>query len=336
MRDMRWARVRACGMRVLRQGRATGGGAVVVLTYHRVRDTALDPLHLATPPSRFDEHVAAIAKRYELMTAGQLFRLMRDGTRLPRRGLVITLDDGYVDSLTNVLPILEAHGAPATVFVCSGFLDGTREFWWDELERVVLIDEEPAPPVSIVSPGAPAFVRKASTSRADLYRDLCAYFEPFTAVAREGALASVREAFGASLAVRPEMRALSPDEVVRLESGGLVEIGAHTVNHARLASLPEDDQHSEIATSKRDLEHACGHELVSFSYPYGTAGSFTADTARLVRQAGFLGAVTSEPGGSFPWGSASRGTDRFAVPRMATADVSTSELVNTIDKRLGL
>lgn len=308
----------------------------MVLTYHRIQDAGPDPLHLATPPSLFDEHVAAVAGRYELMTAGQLLRLLSSGARLPRRGLVLTLDDGYADSLTTALPILEAHGAPATVFVCSGYLDGKREFWWDELERVVLTDGRPAPPVSIETPGARPFHREASTNRADLYHDLCSYVEPLAAVARESAMASVREALRAPAAVRPEKRALGRDDVVRLESSGLVEIGAHTVDHARLACLSEDDQRSEIETSKYDLEQVCGHALTSFSYPYGTAGSFTADTARLVREAGFLGAVTTEWGGSVPWGSASRGTDRFAVPRIATAGLSASDLVSTIDKRLGL
>lgn len=323
-------------MSVLRRVRGASGGAVVVLTYHRVQDAGLDPLHLATPPALFDEHIRAIATRYELMTAGQLFGRMASGARLPRRGLVVTLDDGYADSLTTALPVLEAHGAPATVFVCSGYLDGEREFWWDELERVVLTGDTPTPRLSIEAPGTRPFVREASTSRSDLYRDLSAYVEPLTAVAREVALTGVRDAFGASTTVRPGKRALGPDEVVRLESSGLVEVGAHTVDHARLAGLSEDEQRMEIATCKRDLERVCGHELASFSYPYGTAGSFTANTTRMVREAGFLGAVTTEWGGSVPWGSASRGTDRFAVPRMATAGLSATALVDAIDRRLGL
>src|SRR5580693_3291782 len=48
--------------------------------------------------------------------------------------VVVTFDDGYVDNLTNALPIAEAKGIPLTVFVTSGALAGDYPgFWWDRL-----------------------------------------------------------------------------------------------------------------------------------------------------------------------------------------------------------
>ena len=356
---MGWIELRSSGMGVLRRARSAAGGAVVVLTYHRVLDAPLDPQRLAVPVARFDEHVAAVSARYDLMTAGELFRRMAEGIELPRRGLVITLDDGYPDALTTALPILKAHDAPATVFVSSGFMDTGREFWWDELERLVLTARELPASLDLATAGvafrrdlAPEtrelsaddvagftgwdFTLPVAHPRQRLYLDLAAVVEPLSGAGRERALVALRQQTGAAARARPEKRALTAAELPALEAGGHVEIGAHTVNHVRLAGLPLAEQRDEIAGSKVALERACGHTVNSFSYPYGTKGSFTRQTQHLVREAGFLGAVTTQLGAGLPWGSASRTTDRFAVPRMATAGISAAELIETIDKRLGL
>ena len=50
----------------------------------------------------------------------------------------MTFDDGYADNLLGRRTHPRPPRRPATVFVSSGHIDGRREFWWDELERLVL------------------------------------------------------------------------------------------------------------------------------------------------------------------------------------------------------
>ena len=54
----------------------------------------------------------------------------------------MTFDDGYVDNLTAALPILEAAGVPATVFVATGSTDRAG-FWWDALDDALLSEDLP-------------------------------------------------------------------------------------------------------------------------------------------------------------------------------------------------
>jgi len=350
-----WTSLRSSGMTSLRRVRAARGGTAVLLTYHRVVDTRVDPQRLAVSTARFAAHISAFAARYELLTAGQVFEHLTDGRKLPRNAIAITIDDGYADALANALPILRAHQAPATIFVCSGLLGGEREFWWDELERLVLLAEKLPDAIEIDVPGAefrrevPAtpewdgsglegwdFTQTVTHPRQQLYLDLIALVEPLSPALRETVLASLREQTGASALVRAHKRALTPDQVVALDASGLVEIGAHTVSHARLGSLSPEAQRTEIVGSKRALETLCGHSVDSFSYPYGTAGAYSAETVEIVQQAGFLGACTTRLGPGIPWGSASLGTNPFEVPRTATSDVPAEQLVALIDKRLGL
>lgn len=346
--------------RTARRLRSAAGGSVVILTYHRVVDAAFDPHGLTVTPDRFAEHVAAFSARYELLGVGAMLRMLTQGRRLPRRGLAITLDDGYADALTRAYPILREHDAPATVFVSTGGLRATREFWWDELEQLVLGSPLPErlrlpdpaggsraidlTPEDRAVPSADPLLqfagwdvtKPANNTRERFYADLSRQVAPLSPAERARLLEDLRSQIGILPSVRDEKRSLTSEQVAELASDGLVEIGAHTVNHAWLASLPVEEQRTEITAGKRTLETITGQEIVSFSYPYGTSGSFTPETRRLVREAGFLGAVTTELGDPLPWGSASFDSDRFALPRTPTGDVPADELMAVIDKRLGI
>ncbi|HEY2004682.1 MAG TPA: polysaccharide deacetylase family protein [Candidatus Saccharimonadia bacterium] len=86
---------------------------------------------------------------------------------------------------------------------------------------------------------------------------------------------------------------LTWDQLRQIDSGGLVTIGSHTVDHINLASLPADQQWFEIEQGKLQLEAQLGHAVNHFAYPYG---GYNSTTVALVRQAGFSSAVTTLPG----------------------------------------
>jgi peptidoglycan/xylan/chitin deacetylase (PgdA/CDA1 family) len=58
--------------------------------------------------------------------------------RLPANAAAVTFDDGYADNLKAAKPRLQRAGAPATVFIATGYVGERREFWWDELARIIL------------------------------------------------------------------------------------------------------------------------------------------------------------------------------------------------------
>ena len=72
------------------------------------------------------------------------------------------------------------------------------------------------------------------------------------------------------------------------------EIGAHTLTHPRLASLPAAETAHELAASKAELERRLGLNILSFAYPYG---DLSPETKRLAAEAGFTYAVATDSGG---------------------------------------
>lgn len=74
---------------------------------------------------------------------------------------------------------------------------------------------------------------------------------------------------------------------------GLVEIGAHTVDHRNLKHLSYEDAKWEIGQSKKDLEERYRLIVDAFAYPYG---GYNDKTPAIVREVGFNTAVTTEGG----------------------------------------
>jgi peptidoglycan/xylan/chitin deacetylase (PgdA/CDA1 family) len=73
-----------------------------------------------------------------------LSSLYKPNFKLPRKPIVITFDDGYVNFLTNALPVLTSYKFVSTVFLVANQLGGTNN-WDTQLgdveERLMSIDQ---------------------------------------------------------------------------------------------------------------------------------------------------------------------------------------------------
>jgi peptidoglycan/xylan/chitin deacetylase (PgdA/CDA1 family) len=77
-----------------------------------------------------------------------------------------------------------------------------------------------------------------------------------------------------------------------LEQRGIT-IGSHTVTHTELTVLSDAHALDELRQSRATLEKHLGHPVQWFAYP---AGAEDARIVRLVREAGYVLAVTTHPG----------------------------------------
>jgi peptidoglycan/xylan/chitin deacetylase (PgdA/CDA1 family) len=84
----------------------------------------------------------------------------------------------------------------------------------------------------------------------------------------------------------------SADDLRQIAKLGNVDFGSHSVTHADLALLPEEEARRELRTSKESLEAIVGHEVVALSFPYGSGG---ARELRLAREAGYQFCFDSTP-----------------------------------------
>jgi peptidoglycan/xylan/chitin deacetylase (PgdA/CDA1 family) len=100
---------------------------VPVLMYHyiRVNPVRSDRLGatLSVTPHDFAEQMAALRRAgVRTVSLGDVVTALGGGRPLPPRAVVLTFDDGYGDFSTAAMPVLQAEGFRATVFVVSGFV----------------------------------------------------------------------------------------------------------------------------------------------------------------------------------------------------------------------
>jgi peptidoglycan/xylan/chitin deacetylase (PgdA/CDA1 family) len=90
----------------------------------------------------------------------------------------------------------------------------------------------------------------------------------------------------------PDPSFLTWGEVRDLERRGFA-IGSHTVHHLDLTSLSDSQALEELESSRRVLQQKLHHPVQWFAYP---AGAEDLRIVQLVRRAGYVLAVTTQPG----------------------------------------
>jgi peptidoglycan/xylan/chitin deacetylase (PgdA/CDA1 family) len=113
---------------------ADGQGPVPILLYHAVSKTPgthVAPFSVA--PADFERQLDLLLEAgYRCVPFSTLVRQRRSPVRAPGdaapsggRTAVLTFDDGYADFATAALPALRARGLTATMYVTTGWLEGT-------------------------------------------------------------------------------------------------------------------------------------------------------------------------------------------------------------------
>ncbi|TPM19842.1 polysaccharide deacetylase family protein [Mesorhizobium sp. B2-3-6] len=274
------------------------GGIGAILMLHRVTAKPEKPdsvnRHLNIAPGFLDAMIAG------LKADGYAFVSMDEAVeRIAARGkggqfAAITADDAYRDNMTEALPVLEKHGAPITIYVAPGLINGTADLWWDVVEdlvnagdRLTLTTSEGKTTIDCTSPAK----KLQAIARLHTYLTSEVREEDLRAVLRELAHANGVDAG------RPRVDTLMTwSEIRAIAAHPLVTIGAHTINHSNLKRLSEADARHEIVGVKSILRAELGEEPRHFAYPYGYASAVGCREVGLVRDAGYTSAVTTRHG----------------------------------------
>ena len=318
-----------------------GNSHPLILLYHSVQRVRTDPFGVRVSPRHFAEHMAVLRAHANALPLIELVDRLKEGS-LPARAVAITFDDGYADNLHHALPAMVRHGIPATVFVATGYVGGHREYWWDELDQLLLQPGRLPERIEIRLNGSlrqclmardrsygllaawrnrrwRAWNDEAPTARHRAYRELWKSMQRSIPHDRDEALDELRRLIGAPLFARSTHRALTVTELKSLASSRLIEIGAHTVLHPSLGAMPVDVQRHEILASKAWLEKTLDRRITSFSYPFGTRSDYTDATVEVLKEAGFELTCSN-----FPDRIDSK-TSRFEFPRRVVGDWSGRE-----------
>jgi peptidoglycan/xylan/chitin deacetylase (PgdA/CDA1 family) len=273
----------------LAAGYANRKVAFQILTYHRVNDDG-DPFFPSVPTGVFERRMAYIARNFPVLAVEELVARIRLGG-LPKNALAITFDDGYRDNLTHAAPILARYGLPATIFLATGFIGTAEVPWFDRLALAFKATRV----LSFVAPWGQVVSLAKQADRLQALEQMLKYLRLVPEDDFRRAFDGTLQVLGVADRRSVGKPMLAWDDVRALVNMGF-SIGAHTVNHPILSRLTPDRARQEVVDSRRMVETSCGRSPVAFAYPSGRPEDYTETVKRLVREAGFTCAVTTQFG----------------------------------------
>ena len=210
-----------------------------------------------------------------------------------------SVDDCYRDTYEEIVPLFRRHNVPVTLFVTTGIPDGTLPLWAAGLEDTLLNNDR-----VILEDGA-IDVPTSDDKRAAFHRIADRWDGPQAA----GCYAKFCELNGVDIDAMHWKHAITWEMLEELRDDPLVEIGGHTVTHARISSLSPDGARFELKGSRDRLVERLGIPAKHFAFPYGRSGDCGPRDFAIARDAGYASAATTRKG------LVRNGQDAYNLPR---------------------
>jgi len=115
---------------------AKGYQAVPVLTYHHFAEDCASPYCIPTPV--FDQQMRHLKEHgYRVLTMGELLSFMQYRHALPKKSVVIAVDDGNRSAYKIAYPMLKKYGYTATLFIYTDFVGISKgAITWSQLSEM--------------------------------------------------------------------------------------------------------------------------------------------------------------------------------------------------------
>ncbi|MDO6391762.1 polysaccharide deacetylase family protein [Pontibacter sp. BT731] len=292
--------------------RAALKSSATILMYHRVATPITDPWQLAVSPENFEQQLQLLTKSKSVVSVPQLVEALKSH-KLNKKYIALTFDDGYIDNFHVVKPLLEKYEIPATFFITTGYVGQKKEFWWDELEKILIHTNRLPPSLKLdvegklyfFSLGTDTLLTKdlnirhqnwihyeSPTARCRIYLELWRLISPLKHEEQQQILASLREWAQIETKPRPEYCCMNSKQVKELASNPLFSIGAHTAFHPALACHPASVQRREIVESRLFLEKIVSKDINILAYP---SGSFNEESIAILKKEQYKAALSTIP-----------------------------------------
>lgn len=113
-----------------------GYQVVPILVYHRFSEYCKSSLCI--PADTFRRQMKYLKEKgYRVITLRDLFGFLRYQRPIPKKSVVITIDDGYRSAYRIAYPILKKYGFPATLFIYTDFVSRSKSaMTWNQLRAM--------------------------------------------------------------------------------------------------------------------------------------------------------------------------------------------------------
>ncbi|MGE3539059.1 MAG: polysaccharide deacetylase family protein [Candidatus Tectimicrobiota bacterium] len=309
--------------------------ALHVVMYHYVRDLPHTPFPRLKGmlTSAFRQQLQALQERYELASLETALAFLH-GTYRPARDLcLLTFDDGLKEHYTEVTPVLAERGMQGVFFLITACVH-EQQMASVHMNHVLMAALDFAEYQQAFFQRLGSLTSLAAlTPRIDqqaaqhAYRwdtpDIAAFKYLFNFVLsadlRDQVVHSLFTDYIAPAASFAPSWYITWEEARAMQDAGMV-LGGHSHQHQPLATLSPAGLARDVRTCQQLMQaNLRPQRHWPFSYPYGQASTFNAQTVTHLRSLGITCAFCTEVGQNVP------GSDLFALRRVDCNDVLASE-----------
>jgi peptidoglycan/xylan/chitin deacetylase (PgdA/CDA1 family) len=261
---------------------------VQILIYHRVNDE-YDPFFPAVAIDIFAKQMEFLSSHFNILPLEDTIDMMRRND-IPPNAIVITFDDGYRDNYLNAYPILKKFSIPATIFLTTGMINSRKVLWHDQVFSAFRETREPF----LMEYGAHIVKYPLRTLAEKLVAQTQVINFLKSLDEREKSLLIDDLIKKLKVECRKDENnlMLTWDQVKVMYRCG-ISFGSHTVSHPILSKVPVDKMREEIIGSKITIEEHLGVPIKTFAYPNGSKSDFTNTTKKILKDAGYICALTT-------------------------------------------
>ncbi len=285
-----WAVASGLTSAITRRRRRRRDFRVFILEYHDVSTNSKEREGTISC-ARLRRHLRFLKRRYRPATLCRAAVRLQNASGLSEDLIVVTFDDGYAGNFAAAWPVLTEEDFPATIFLTTGFLDGS-ELWFDFAHRALRaagrewrqLPDDLRNRLLETLGGRPS--PRSSASAVDRLKKM-------QSGDRDRLLDALREA---NLHLEPAAEPLSWHEVREMQAGG-AEMGGHTISHPILPSLSRELQEREIRGCQERIAQETSEIPASFAFPNG---DHNATTLEILNRLGFTAACTTRTGSNRP------------------------------------
>jgi peptidoglycan/xylan/chitin deacetylase (PgdA/CDA1 family) len=308
---------------LIRQG-IFGKGRYILLTYHTFlfkddpRRTFLEA-GLTISPELFDHQIKFFKASYHLISLDELVDLFKEGKSIPRRTIVLTIDDGWRDNYTECFPVLTKHRAPATIFLTTDFVGTSKELWFATVGRILATNTlNPRDLAQALAPSLQLSAEKlesAITTESGLLikSRLMGEFKKLSPASLQSVIGKLATTANLS-ADSIERGMMSWDEIREMAHTG-VSFGSHGASHQIMTTLTLEQARAEYQSSYQRMTAELGTSPRHYAYPNG---NHTDELALLARDSGYDSAAATGDGVRI----CRTEIDRFKIRRIGMHDAT--------------
>lgn len=217
------------------------------------------------------------------------------GETLPEKAFAVTFDDGFANNYEIAAPILFDLKIPATFYATTGFIGTDNASWIDLLEyafeNIRRIDfKHPlfGGEVSASSDSEKIKVLQFARDKMKNSAEIDVY----------GVASEILKQLGIDKIIPDPYldKKMSWDQLRRLGSEDLFEIGGHGHTHRILSHLEDGELQKEIDASIDCLENNLSGRIRHYSYPEGLKHCFSEKVISALKKRGIICSPTAIPG----------------------------------------